>query len=183
MMRYNVPATQLQFNLDIPATAENLATRFSSPSPIVIERILKKSVHPNHDDKGSAVRFSVLSASKLSKAMQLAKRDIKLARRKGYGSPSRHKQEISLIGNTNRRESMYLLSTQTQTQTNTSRQKHEPDRSPKKTKGKIESKLPKQSKETKDIHRLCHELQLHVSLLKQRLSGNTYFSRLFVGDE
>lgn len=76
----------MQFNLDVPADPENLRTDFASPSAIVFERILPVAHRPavgvRPRRSGSPVRLSVLSTDRLSKALQLAKQDLKSARRR-----------------------------------------------------------------------------------------------------
>ncbi|XP_067394091.1 protein moonraker [Emydura macquarii macquarii] len=74
--------TQLQFNRNVPAVPENLAIRFSSPRPIIIEKL--KPPNGQRDLGGgdvtnlrSSVTFSVISEEKLKQAIQLAKRDVK----------------------------------------------------------------------------------------------------------
>nr|XP_009679172.1 PREDICTED: uncharacterized protein KIAA0753 homolog isoform X2 [Struthio camelus australis] len=74
--------TQLQFNRNVPAVPENLFVRFTSPRPIIIEKL-----KPSNDQRslaggeGPSIRssstFSVVSEEKLKFAIQLAKRDIK----------------------------------------------------------------------------------------------------------
>ncbi|XP_014463625.2 protein moonraker [Alligator mississippiensis] len=74
--------TQLQFNRNVPAAPENLAVRFSSPRPIIIEKLKEPD---NRSDLGggdgpsltSSSIFSVVSEEKLKLAIQLAKRDVK----------------------------------------------------------------------------------------------------------
>ncbi|XP_053130844.1 protein moonraker [Hemicordylus capensis] len=76
--------TQLQFSWNTPALPENLAARFTNPSPIVIEK-LKQPVGNNQQDLGAgdslglrdSIGFSVVSEEKLNWAVQLAKRDMK----------------------------------------------------------------------------------------------------------
>nr|XP_039268290.1 protein moonraker-like isoform X1 [Styela clava] len=79
-------ANQLQFNLDVPVDPENLQTDFASPSAIIFERILPAGHRPSkrvHQKRsGSPIRLSVLSNDRLSKALQLAKQDLKSARRR-----------------------------------------------------------------------------------------------------
>lgn len=73
---------QLQFNRNVPAAPENLAVRFSSPRPIIIEKLKEPD---NRSDLGggdgpsltSSSIFSVVSEEKLKLAIQLAKRDVK----------------------------------------------------------------------------------------------------------
>ncbi|KAM7139593.1 protein moonraker isoform 4-T7 [Macrochelys suwanniensis] len=74
--------TQLQFNRNVPAAPENLAVRFSSPCPIIIEKLKPPDGQRNlggGDDTSlrSSVTFSVISEEKLKLAIQLAKRDVK----------------------------------------------------------------------------------------------------------
>uniref|UniRef100_A0A8C3T468 KIAA0753 n=1 Tax=Chelydra serpentina TaxID=8475 RepID=A0A8C3T468_CHESE len=74
--------TQLQFNRNVPAAPENLAVRFSSPRPIIIEKLKPPDGQRNlggGDDTSlrSSVTFSVISEEKLKLAIQLAKRDVK----------------------------------------------------------------------------------------------------------
>ncbi|XP_043355184.1 protein moonraker isoform X5 [Dermochelys coriacea] len=74
--------TQLQFNRNVPAAPENLAVRFSSPRPIIIEKLKPPDGQrdlDNGDDANlrSSVTFSVISEEKLKLAIQLAKRDVK----------------------------------------------------------------------------------------------------------
>ncbi|NXU54368.1 MOONR protein, partial [Turnix velox] len=73
---------QLLFNKSIPAVSENMAVRFSTPRPIVIEKMKATSDQKNlplsvHPSTSSGV-FSVISEERLKLAMWLAKRDIKL---------------------------------------------------------------------------------------------------------
>uniref|UniRef100_A0A674JUL1 KIAA0753 n=1 Tax=Terrapene triunguis TaxID=2587831 RepID=A0A674JUL1_9SAUR len=74
--------TQLQFNRNVPAAPENLAVRFSSPCPIIIEKLKPPDGQRDlggGDDTNlrSPVTFSVISEEKLKLAIQLAKRDVK----------------------------------------------------------------------------------------------------------
>ncbi|XP_034608397.1 protein moonraker isoform X3 [Trachemys scripta elegans] len=74
--------TQLQFNRNVPAAPENLAVRFSSPRPIIIEKLKPPDGQRDlggGDDTNlrSSVTFSVISEEKLKLAIQLAKRDVK----------------------------------------------------------------------------------------------------------
>ncbi|XP_061868111.1 protein moonraker isoform X2 [Colius striatus] len=74
--------TQLQFNRNIPAVPENLALRFSSPCPIIIEKLKASNDQRNlAGSEDSSIRssgmFSVVSEERLKLAIQLAKRDIK----------------------------------------------------------------------------------------------------------
>ncbi|XP_032630370.1 protein moonraker isoform X2 [Chelonoidis abingdonii] len=74
--------TQLQFNRNVPAAPENLAVRFSSPRPIIIEKLKPPDDQRDlgsGDDTNlrSSVTFSVISEEKLKLAIQLAKRDVK----------------------------------------------------------------------------------------------------------
>nr|XP_006130080.1 protein moonraker isoform X2 [Pelodiscus sinensis] len=74
--------TQLQFNRNVPVAPENLAVRFSSPCPIIIEKLKPPDGQRNlggGDDANlrSSVTFSVISEDKLKLAIQLAKRDVK----------------------------------------------------------------------------------------------------------
>ncbi|KAM9117655.1 protein moonraker isoform 2-T3 [Pangshura tecta] len=74
--------TQLQFNRNVPAAPENLAVRFSSPHPIIIEKLKPPDGQRDlggGDDTNlrSSVAFSVISEEKLKLAIQLAKRDVK----------------------------------------------------------------------------------------------------------
>ncbi|EMP41096.1 hypothetical protein UY3_01715 [Chelonia mydas] len=72
----------LQFNRNVPAAPENLAVRFSSPRPIIIEKLKPPDSQRDlgaGDDTNlrSSVTFSVISEEKLKLAIQLAKRDVK----------------------------------------------------------------------------------------------------------
>uniref|UniRef100_A0A8C3KP46 KIAA0753 n=1 Tax=Calidris pygmaea TaxID=425635 RepID=A0A8C3KP46_9CHAR len=74
--------TQLQFNRNIPAVPENLTLRFSSPRPIIIEKLKASNDQRNQPGSGdpsirSSSMFSVISEERLKLAVQLAKRDIK----------------------------------------------------------------------------------------------------------
>ncbi|KAM9257349.1 protein moonraker isoform 5-T6 [Cariama cristata] len=74
--------TQLQFNRNVPAVAENLALRFSNPRPIIIEKLKASNDQRNlagsqDPDIRSSGMFSVVSEERLKLAIQLAKRDIK----------------------------------------------------------------------------------------------------------
>ncbi|XP_032823795.2 protein moonraker isoform X1 [Petromyzon marinus] len=80
-------AIQLRFNLDPGMTARSLVTHFSNPRPIVIEKLgTSCGIEPpsTGDGDDSALsqsgRFSVLSADRLSLAVQLARRDLKRRR-------------------------------------------------------------------------------------------------------
>ncbi|XP_048374908.1 protein moonraker [Sphaerodactylus townsendi] len=74
--------TQLQFNRNVSALPGNLAFQFTSPSPIIIEKLKQPQ---NRKDQGAgdaldfrnSVEFSVISEEKLNLAVQLAKRDVK----------------------------------------------------------------------------------------------------------
>uniref|UniRef100_A0A8C8RY02 KIAA0753 n=1 Tax=Pelusios castaneus TaxID=367368 RepID=A0A8C8RY02_9SAUR len=74
--------TQLQFNRNVPAASENLATRFSNPRPIIIEKLKPPDGQRDLGDGDginlkNSLTFSVISEEKLKLAIQLAKRDVK----------------------------------------------------------------------------------------------------------
>uniref|UniRef100_A0A8D0L2C2 Uncharacterized protein n=1 Tax=Sphenodon punctatus TaxID=8508 RepID=A0A8D0L2C2_SPHPU len=74
--------TQLQFNRNVPAAPENLAVRYSSPRPIIIEKLkqpdnLRDQSAGDGLDLRSSIPFSFVSEEKLNLAVNLAKRDIK----------------------------------------------------------------------------------------------------------
>ncbi|XP_075710366.1 protein moonraker [Rhinoderma darwinii] len=77
--------TQLRFNLDVPIHPTNLATQYTNPSPIIIEKIStprnKYSDHLPAEDflrsSYSSLSLSVVSEERLNLAVQLAKRDVK----------------------------------------------------------------------------------------------------------
>ncbi|KAK3606561.1 hypothetical protein CHS0354_041522 [Potamilus streckersoni] len=78
---------QLQFNLDVPLSSNNLATRFHKPHPIIVERagpgpilgssqathVTKTSLH----QQSQGVHFMTISEEKLALAVRLAQRDLK----------------------------------------------------------------------------------------------------------
>ncbi|NXG42955.1 MOONR protein, partial [Psilopogon haemacephalus] len=73
---------QLQFNRNVPAAPENLALRFSTPRPIIIEKLKASNGQRNltgskEPSMRSSSMFSVVSEERLKLAVQLAKRDIK----------------------------------------------------------------------------------------------------------
>ncbi|XP_018410496.1 PREDICTED: protein moonraker [Nanorana parkeri] len=80
--------TQLRFNLDVTTHPSNLATQFSNPPPIIIEKIsgLQNKSFENvaSDDllrnSGSSKSFSIISEERLNLAVWLAKRDLKQKR-------------------------------------------------------------------------------------------------------
>ncbi|XP_032947510.1 protein moonraker isoform X3 [Rhinolophus ferrumequinum] len=77
---------QLQFNKNVPTHSSNLATHYSCPHAIRIEK-LKHSYNESYHckdldfrdgpDLSSSVSFSVISEERLSYAVHLAKRDVK----------------------------------------------------------------------------------------------------------
>uniref|UniRef100_A0ABI0P071 KIAA0753 n=1 Tax=Bos taurus TaxID=9913 RepID=A0ABI0P071_BOVIN len=77
---------QLQFNRNVPTHSSNLATQYSCPHGIKIEK-LKHSYNESYHCRdldfrdgpglGSSVSFSVVSEERLSYAVHLAKRDVK----------------------------------------------------------------------------------------------------------
>ncbi|KAL3856853.1 hypothetical protein ACJMK2_011564 [Sinanodonta woodiana] len=81
------PQNQLQFNLDVPLSSNNLATRFHKPHPIIVERagpgpvlggsqathVTKTSLH----QQSQGVHFVNISEEKLALAVHLAQRDLK----------------------------------------------------------------------------------------------------------
>nr|XP_036882961.1 protein moonraker isoform X2 [Manis javanica] len=77
---------QLQFNRNVPTHSSNLATQYSCPHAIRIEK-LKHSCNESYHckdldfrdgpDLSSSVSFSVISEERLSYAVHLAKRDVK----------------------------------------------------------------------------------------------------------
>ena len=73
-------ANQLQFNLNVPVNPENLRTGFTSPSPIMHERVMPANRSPVSKQK-APFEFKSVSSDKLSRAILLAKRDLKLAKR------------------------------------------------------------------------------------------------------
>ncbi|XP_013412021.1 protein moonraker isoform X2 [Lingula anatina] len=76
---------QLQFNLNVPPVASNLAMRFQKPEAIVVEKL--SSSPPRRPpllttatppiQPASAFKFSVVSEDSLTAAVRLAKRDLK----------------------------------------------------------------------------------------------------------
>lgn len=77
---------QLQFNKNVPAHSSNLATRYSYPHAIKIEKLKHSHTESDHykdldfgdgPDLSSSVSFSVVSEERLSYAIHLAKRDMK----------------------------------------------------------------------------------------------------------
>lgn len=77
-------STQLQFNMGIPLSPDNMATRFRKPKPIMIEKL----EGPKQEDKNrtfvtrsmEGLSSSVLSTDRLAFAVNLARRDIKRAK-------------------------------------------------------------------------------------------------------
>ncbi|XP_034506304.1 protein moonraker-like [Ailuropoda melanoleuca] len=77
---------QLQFNRSVPAHSSDLAVRYSCPHAIRIEKLNHSYSESRHqqdlglrggpDGSGSA-SFSIISEERLSRAVQLAKRDVK----------------------------------------------------------------------------------------------------------
>ncbi|XP_068010968.1 protein moonraker isoform X2 [Melanerpes formicivorus] len=79
--------TQLQFNRDVPAAPENLALRFSTPPPVIIEKLKGSNEQRNlagskEPSLRSSSMFSVVSEERLKLAVELARRDIKRRRLK-----------------------------------------------------------------------------------------------------
>ncbi|XP_053313174.1 protein moonraker [Spea bombifrons] len=81
---YHTKGNQLQFKRGVPTHPSNLATHFSNPSPIVIEKLganLKKVGSSDEDDpsrrSSPSISFSVISEERLNLAVWLAKRDLK----------------------------------------------------------------------------------------------------------
>ncbi|XP_033627012.1 protein moonraker-like isoform X2 [Asterias rubens] len=70
---------QLQFNLDMPSMAGNLAARYHNPGPLVIEKLggggAKKSGTEERIEP--SVKFSSISEDRLSMAIRLAQHDLK----------------------------------------------------------------------------------------------------------
>ncbi|XP_005096152.1 protein moonraker isoform X2 [Aplysia californica] len=86
--QYQLPyQNQLQFNLDVPLTTNNLAAHFQHPRPIFVERISGQHAIPGKipsrkegkDDPGGQAghNYSVLSEDKMEMMSQLARRDLR----------------------------------------------------------------------------------------------------------
>lgn len=76
-------SSQLQFNMGIPVTTENMATQFRKPRPIVIEKLegpkqdANKTFISRVPENYPLTNSSTLSSDRLAFAVNLAKRDIK----------------------------------------------------------------------------------------------------------
>ncbi|XP_036418082.1 protein moonraker isoform X3 [Colossoma macropomum] len=85
--RSSGPQTQLLFNLAMPGSVLNRATRAGPPAPIVIEKLIP---HRERQDDGescsSSLRLSVLSEDRLQAAVRLAKRDLHRKRQESINS-------------------------------------------------------------------------------------------------
>ncbi|XP_063002537.1 protein moonraker [Elgaria multicarinata webbii] len=90
------PQNQLQFSRTAPALAQNLPVRYSSPRPIVIEKLPQPESRRDRgagdglDARGS-VEFSVVSEEELNRAVQLARRDVK---RRHLKEQARQQQQL-----------------------------------------------------------------------------------------
>ncbi|KAM8977068.1 protein moonraker [Pelodytes ibericus] len=79
---YKAKENQLQFNRAVPSQPANLAVRFSTPCPIVIEKLRapQQKAASKEDalrNSNSSISFTVVSEERLNFAHQLAKRDVK----------------------------------------------------------------------------------------------------------
>lgn len=86
--------TQLQFNLGVPSSPDNLATKFRKPHPIIIEKLNSNTGTEQPVSRGRRHPVSLetfpqgfplsadssVSSEKLASAIQLAKRDIRKAK-------------------------------------------------------------------------------------------------------
>ncbi|XP_030041821.1 protein moonraker isoform X2 [Microcaecilia unicolor] len=83
--------TQLQFNRNVPAHPSNLAIRYRTPGPIIIEKLTQSHSEDHFQQKDdvdvhssrSSLPFSVVSEERLNLAVQMAKRDVKRKRLEG----------------------------------------------------------------------------------------------------
>ncbi|XP_062872753.1 protein moonraker isoform X2 [Trichomycterus rosablanca] len=90
------PQTQLLFNLAMPTTVLNRATRVGSPAPIVIEKLVSfKERQDDCESCSSSLRFSVVSEERLQDAVKLAKRDLRRRRQESVNSSSHKTKEKS----------------------------------------------------------------------------------------
>ena len=83
---------QLQFNLNVPATQQNVAARFHKPGPIIIDRaglgppgaslqgIAPGALSEQAPHNLSGMSFTSLSEDRLSNAVRLAQRDMRKRR-------------------------------------------------------------------------------------------------------
>ncbi|XP_072548059.1 protein moonraker isoform X2 [Salminus brasiliensis] len=90
--------TQLLFNLAMPTSVFNRATRVGPPAPIVIEKLVPPRQRQDDGEScSSSLRLSVLSEDRLQAAVRLAKRDLRRKRQQvitGH-SPSHVSRETS----------------------------------------------------------------------------------------
>jgi len=80
-------SSQLQFNMNIPVSTENMATHFRKPQPIIIEKLEGPKQDANKtfvsripENYPLNINGSILSSDRLAFAVNLAKRDIKRAK-------------------------------------------------------------------------------------------------------
>ncbi|XP_042298518.1 protein moonraker [Sceloporus undulatus] len=89
-------APQLQFCLGAPALPENLSLRFSSPPPIVVEKLKPPGAPPPWDPgagDGGSLRFSAVSEESLQRAVRMAKRDLRRRQRERHSHPRLSQEE------------------------------------------------------------------------------------------
>ncbi|KAI4898730.1 hypothetical protein NFI96_024102 [Prochilodus magdalenae] len=80
---------QLLFNLAMPSSILNRATRVGPPSPIVIEKlVLPKERQDDGESCSSSLHLSVVSEDRLQAALRLAKRDLRRKRQESINSQS-----------------------------------------------------------------------------------------------
>ncbi|KPP78580.1 hypothetical protein Z043_101914, partial [Scleropages formosus] len=108
------PQTQLLFNRGLPASASNRATRVTSPSPIVIEKLgpkVEAAVNDGEASTCSSMCFSVLSEERLEAAVRLAKRDLRRRRLESIRSPTlqqEQEEEIQKTGSVEHRLNQHV---------------------------------------------------------------------------
>ncbi|KAL7831898.1 hypothetical protein AOLI_G00294460 [Acnodon oligacanthus] len=85
--RSSGPQTQLLFNLAMPSSVLNRATRVGLPAPIVIEKLVPQRERQDDGEScSSSLRLSVLSQDRLEAAVRLAKRDVHRKRQEAINS-------------------------------------------------------------------------------------------------
>ncbi|XP_017550424.1 protein moonraker isoform X5 [Pygocentrus nattereri] len=85
--RSSGPQTQLLFNLAMPSSVLNRATRVGPPAPIVIEKLVPQRERQDDGEScSSSLRLSVLSQDRLQAAVRLAKRDLHRKRQEAINS-------------------------------------------------------------------------------------------------
>ncbi|XP_066520504.1 protein moonraker isoform X2 [Hoplias malabaricus] len=104
-------APQLLFNLAMPSSVLNRATRVTPPAPIVIEKLVPRRERQDDGEScNSSLCLSVLSEERLQAAVKLAKRDLRRKRQESMNSLSHISLERSPSpDNHNNKASQHVL--------------------------------------------------------------------------